>query len=197
MLTLRIFLEVFLPLFVAIDAFGLVPVFLGVTTGLGEQRRREVTFQAVSVSLVVCLFFMILGKQIFEFLAIAPYDFRIGGGILLLVLSIYDLLIVGKPGVHEDQMVGMVPLAMPMIAGPATLTTLLVLVQRHGPWFTALGLAANFSILLIVLLLAGRLARVLGVGVLRALSKFVMILLAAIAINMIRVGVEEAIRDFR
>ncbi len=197
MLSGETFLQVFIPLFVTIDAFGLVPVFLGVTSGLPEVRRRHITFEAVAVSLVVCLVFMMLGTRIFAFLGIAAYDFRIAGGVLLLVLAVYDLLTPGKPGVHETEMVGIVPLAMPMIAGPATLTTLLVLVPRHGVWVTTLGLVVNFALLLIVLLLATRLARLIGLSVLRALSKFVMILLAAIAVNMIRVGVAEAIAGWK
>ena len=194
---LHTFLATFIPLFVAIDALGLVPIFLGATGGLPAERRREITFQAVGVSLVVCVGFMFAGKQLFDFLGIAPYDFRIGGGVLLLVLAVCDLLIVGKPGVNESEMAGIVPLAMPMIAGPATLTTLLVLVQRYGPWPTALALAANLAVLLVVLLLAGRLVRLVGVAFLHAGSKVVMILLAAIAVNMIRVGVQEALAAMR
>ena len=159
------FLETFIPLFVTIDAFGLVPIFLGFVGDLPNQRRCEITFQAVATSLVICLAFMLLGQQLFHFLRIEPYDFRVGGGILLLVLAVYDLLIVGKPAVNESQTWGVVPLAMPLIAGPATLTTLLVLVQRHGPWLTALGLVTNLAILLVVLLLSNKLVRIAGVAV--------------------------------
>lgn len=187
------FLETFIPLFVTIDAFGLVPIFLSVTGSLPPQRRREITFQAVAVSLVVCLGFMLLGQQLFHFLRIESYDFRIGGGILLLVLAVYDLLIVGKPAVNPSESYGVVPLAMPLIAGPATLTSLLVLVQRHGPWLTTLGLVTNLAILLVVLLLSTKLVRFAGVAFLNAISKLVMILLAAIAVNMIRAGVQEAV----
>jgi multiple antibiotic resistance protein len=194
---LHAFLETFIPLFVTIDAFGLVPIFLSVVGALPPQRRREITFQAVAASLVICLAFMLLGEQLFHFLRIEPYDFRVGGGILLLVLAVYDLLIVGKPAVNESETWGVVPLAMPLIAGPATLTTLLVLVQRHGPWLTALGLVTNLAMLLAVLLASTKLMRATGVGFLRAVSKLVMILLAAIAVNMIRSGVQEAVTAMR
>ena len=124
-----------------------------------------------------------------------PYDFRIAGGILLLVLAIYDLLVPGKPAVDERTTVGIVPLAMPLIAGPATLTTTLVLASRYGYWATALGLAVNFMLLLACLVTAGRIARAVGVNALGALSKIVMVFLAAIAVNLIRAGVMEAIRS--
>ena len=194
---LRTFLETFIPLFVAIDPFGMIPIFLGVTEGMSDARRRRVTFEAVTAATIICLSFMFLGESLFRFLGIQGFDFRIAGGVLLLVLAVYDLLTPGKPAVHEQDTVGIVPLAMPLIAGPATLTTTLVLVSRHGPYMTALGLSVNFLILLATLCAAGWVARLIGVNTLRAASKLVMVLLAAIAVNLIRVGVMEAVAAAR
>lgn len=191
------FLLVFIPLLVAIDPLGLVPLFLSVTEGMTPQRRRRTSFEAVGASLVICLAFMFLGGVTFRFLGIAEYDFRIAGGALLLVLAINDMLRRGKPAVDEAEMVGIVPLAMPLIAGPATLTTLLVLADQHGYGWTALSLALNMTILLVALVYSSRIARVIGPYALSALSKLVMVLLAAIAVNFIRVGIEEAIRAGR
>src|SRR3954469_12411735 len=142
------FLRVFIPLFVAIDPLGLVPVFLSVTDGMDAARRRRTSFEAVASASVICIGFMFLGEAIFRFLGITHQDFRIAGGVILLVLAVLDLLIAGKPAVNEDQMVGIVPLAMPLIAGPATLTTLLVLRGRHGASLTILSLAVNYGLLL-------------------------------------------------
>jgi multiple antibiotic resistance protein len=192
---LRTFLSTFIPLFVAIDPFGMVPIFLAVTDGIPDERRRRVSFEAVAAAFVICLLFMFLGEGLFGFLGIRDYDFRIAGGVLLLVLAIYDLLVPGKPAVHERETVGIVPLAMPLIAGPATLTTTLVLTSRHGYAATSLGLAINFLLLLGALLASGWIGRLVGLNALRALSKLVMVFLAAIAVNLIRVGVTEAIRS--
>ena len=186
---LHAFFEVFLPLFVTIDALGLVPVFLGVTGRMTAARRREVTFQAVAAATVLSVGFMFAGNALFHFLGITDADFRIAGGVILLVLAVIDLLIPGKPAVQEDQTVGLVPLAMPLIAGPATLTTVLVLRGKYGAPLTVLSLAVNFGILLVTLLAAGGLARVVGLNALRAGSKLVMVLLAAIAVNFIRTGI--------
>jgi len=190
------FLEVFIPLFVAIDAFGLLPVFLAVTGGMAEQRRRRVAVQAVGAATVISFAFMFLGQQIFRFLSITENDFRIAGGILLLVLAVLDLLQSGKPAVHEPDIVGIVPLAMPLIAGPATLTTALVLASRadYGYGITGLSLIVNFAILLGVMLAASAIARAVGLNVLRAFSKLVMVLLAAIAVNFIRSGISNVIQ---
>jgi multiple antibiotic resistance protein len=188
------FLRVFIPLFVAIDPLGLVPVFLSVTDGMSPERRRRTSFEAVASASVICIGFMFLGEAIFRFLGITVNDFRIAGGVILLVLAVLDLLIVGKPALNPEEMVGVVPLGMPMIAGPATLTSVLVLSGDPGKSLTALSLALNLLLLLFVLLVSERIARVVGKNTLRALSKLVMVLLAAIAVNYIRVGVTQVIR---
>ncbi len=188
------FLAAFIPLFVAIDAFGLVPLFLALTNNMTDRRRREVTFEAVSFALLIAVGFMFLGNALFAFLGITESDFRIAGGVILLVLAIIDLLIPGKPSVHEEESVGLFPLAMPLIAGPATLTSTLIIAGRgvHGYATASLSLAVNFAILLAVLLMANRLPRLLGLNSLRAFSKLVMVLLAAIAVNLIRTGIVQA-----
>jgi multiple antibiotic resistance protein len=191
------FLLVFIPLFVAIDPLGLVPIFLAVTRGMDAKRRRRTSFEAVASASLICIAFMFLGEAIFTFLGITVNDFRIAGGIILLVLAVLDLLIVGKPALNPDEMVGVVPLGMPMIAGPATLTSVLVLSTQLGKSLTALSLAINLLLLLVVLLTSDLIARVVGRNTLRALSKLVMVLLAAIAVNYIRVGISEIIRGTR
>jgi multiple antibiotic resistance protein len=195
----RDFFEAFIPLFVAIDPFGMVPIFLAVTANMTAVQRRRVSFEAVGAATIIALSFMLLGHAIFRFLYITEDDFRIAGGILLLVLAIMDLLIPGKPAVDEPQIVGIVPLAMPLIAGPATLTTVLVLAsnQDRTPAYnysiTALSLVVNFALLLVVMLAASRIGQIIGLNALRALSKLVMVLLAAIAVNFIRTGITNLI----
>jgi multiple antibiotic resistance protein len=197
---MSLFLSYFIPLFVAIDAFGLAPLFLGVTQNLTSQRRRQILFQAVGTAFAICIGFMLLGQIIFRFLGITEADFRIAGGILLLVLAVVDLLSHGKPAVDEHDMVGIVPLAMPLIAGPATLTTMLVLAS-HGPSatfsysMTTLSLALNMAFLLVLLSGAAKFSSRIGMGTLQAFSKLVMLLLAAIAVNFIRVGILQVIEQ--
>ncbi len=186
------FLPHFIPLFVAMDPVGLLPVFLSLTHGMDDRRRRAVTFEAVTTAGVVALAFMFLGNAVFAYLNITAADFRIAGGVLLLVLAVTDLLTPGKPAVDERAASpGVFPLAVPLIAGPATLTTVLVLAGRgYGP--TALSLAVNLGIVLAVLLSARRVVRVVGTNALGAVSKVVALLLAAIAVNLIRTGIASA-----
>ena len=188
---MQTFLPYFIPLFVAMDPIGLLPVFLSLTAGMDDRRRRAVTFEAVSAALAVSLGFMFLGHAVFRYLAITPADFRMAGGVLLLVLAVTDLLTHGKPAVEERASPGVFPIALPLIAGPATLTTLLVLADRSG-YATALSLVVNLSIVLAVLLAARIAVRVVGTNALDAFSKVVVLLLAAIAVHLIRTGVAEA-----
>lgn len=188
------FLAAFIPLFVAIDPLGMVPVFLGVTSGMDARRRRRVTLEAIVAALAICVGFMFVGKVLFRYLGIDQNDFKIAGGVLLLVLAVLDLVTVGKPAVDETHSSGIVPLATPLIAGPATLTTVLVLVTNRGYAMTSLSIGVNLGVLLVAMLAATRFVRLIGEDAMRALSKLVMILLAAIAVNFIRSGVMAVVR---
>jgi multiple antibiotic resistance protein len=187
----------FIKLFVTIDPLGTLPVFLALTTGMGADRRRQVTYEAVIFALLIAVCFMFLGNAIFHFIGITETDFLIAGGFILFLLAMIDLLIPGKPAVVEQATVGLFPLAMPLIAGPATITSTLVLAKSkdYGYGYTAASLILNFSLLLIVLLSANTWIRLLGLPALRGISKLVMVLLAALAINMIRTGIGQAFME--
>jgi multiple antibiotic resistance protein len=185
------FFTAFVPLFVALDPIGLLPLYLGFTGKMDVPARRRVGMQALLTGGAIALAFMFVGQAIFGFLGVTAADFRIAGGILLLVLAVLDIVAQGKPAVHEPEIVGLVPLATPLIVGPAMLTTILVLSASPGHMWTALALLANFALLGVALWFAGEISRTIGPKVLLAVSKVVMILLAAIAVNFIRTGVFE------
>jgi multiple antibiotic resistance protein len=191
----REFLRNFIPRFVAIDPFGVVPIFIGITVNLDEKHRRSIALESVGAAFVIAIGFIFLGQALFNFLGISVTDFQIAGGILLLVLAVLDLLIRGKPAVDATGAVGIVPLAMPLIAGPATLTTSLMLSRSYGPAPVVLGLAVNFVLLMGLLRASSWLTRLLGASALNAMSKLVMLLLAAIAVNFIRQGTTQVVLD--
>lgn len=191
------FLEVLIPLAVAIDPLGVLPLFVAMTAGLSPRARRRVSMEALGTGFIVCIAFMFLGQAVFRFLMISDTDFRIAGGIILLVLAILDLLIMGRPAVHVEEIDGIVPLGMPLIAGPAAMTTLLVLVGNPelGYTWTLIGLLATFALLAAALLAANKIVALVGMNALKAMSKLVMILLAAIAVNFIRTGIMAAMAE--
>lgn len=183
------FWSVFIPLFVAIDVFGAVPIFLGMMGGVEKARRKKITFQAVATAFGISLLFLVAGRTIFRLLRITADDFRIGGGLVLLVLAISDLLFSKKTTRDLDDTAGVVPLGTPLIIGPAALTTILMLMDHHGGTWTLLSLAINLALVWLAFTFANPLARLFRPAGLKALSKVVNIFLAAIAVMMIRLGI--------
>jgi multiple antibiotic resistance protein len=187
----------FVPLFVAVDAIGMLPAFLGLTSGLSPSRLRAVILQSVITAALVIYVFLGFGPQLLSFLGITVPDFTIAGGILLLVVSLGDLLSQQKQKEPVDpESLGAVPIGVPMITGPAVLATCILLGAAHGPWIT--GVAATVNVLLagITFLFSQPLERLLGRTGTKAISKVANLLLAAIAVMLIRRGVADTILAF-
>jgi multiple antibiotic resistance protein len=192
---LRQFVLSFIPLFVAVDALGNMPFFLSLTSGMIHKQRRAVVNESVSVACFLAILFMLVGKWILRILGVSVADFKIAGGILLLVISI-NLLLAGKskfaslPSGQES--VGVFPLATPLITGPAVLTITLILLDKYGFLMTLISIVLNMLIVWIVFTSSQRIFRLIGQTGSRAFSKISDILLAAIAIMLIRQGIIEA-----
>jgi multiple antibiotic resistance protein len=185
---LKLLLFAGIPLFVAIDPIGLVPLFLGMTEGIDPVRRRRISYQALVTAAVVLVGFMFLGKLTFHVLGITVGDFKIAGGLILLVLASRDLVRTnGGPQILPDDF-GIVPLGLPLIAGPATLTTLLILIDSVGAGFALVALLLNLAVVALAFYFADALARIISLAGLRGISKIIALLLAAIAVSMIRRG---------
>ena len=140
----------FIPLFVAIDVLGIVPVFLSLTDGMNRRQKHTLITQATFTALAVSVLFVFGGRLIFNFLGITENDFRVGGGIVLLVLSVSDLLFSPSRQRRPDSSAGIVPIGIPLIVGPAALTTILILVDSKGYVVTILSLFVNLFIVWII-----------------------------------------------
>jgi multiple antibiotic resistance protein len=186
--SLENFLKAFIPLFVAIDPIGLAAIFLGLGQGVKPPRRRQIAWQATLTGGGVALMFLFLGASIFQALGISASDFQIAGGLILFILAAKDLTLpdTGSEKISPD--FGVVPLGMPLIAGPALTTTLIALSQTLGLKVTLAGLLANLVLVVLAFIYSERLGRVVGAKGMRAVSKIIAMLLAAIAVNMIRRG---------
>ncbi len=184
------FLQAFIPLFVAIDPIGLAAIFLGLGQNLPAARRQQVADQAVWTGGLVALGFLLLGKWVFAALGISVGDFQIAGGLILFILAAKDLLSSATEAEKLPDDFGVVPLGMPLIAGPASITTLLVLAQNEaiGLVVTLVALAANLGLVVLALHYSEWLGRRVGPTGMRAISKIIAMLLAAIAVAMIRQG---------
>lgn len=181
----------FVPLFVAMDAVGNLPIFLALTREIDLTHRRRVVHLATLTALGVGLGFVAIGRAIFSLLGIEVADFLVAGGIILLVFAIKDL-VTGKTIETQNSSgsgtVGVVPIGTPLVVGPAVLTTLLLLVDQYSVAIVVLSFILNLTIQWVLFRHAQRVVQFLGDAGVNALSKIVMLLLAAIAINMIRRG---------
>ena len=182
------FVLAFIPLFVAIDPIGLAPMYLSLSSNVEEPHRRLAIRQAVLTAFIVGLSFLFLGKLIFAALGITEADFRIAGGIILLAVAVQELVSSEVQVRVASKDFGVVPLGLPLIAGPGMLTTVLALGESLGAPMTLTALVVNLAIVFAALRLAEPIARLVGVTGMRAVSRIIALLLAAIAVNLIRRG---------
>jgi multiple antibiotic resistance protein len=189
---IRQFALTFVPLFIAMDAMGNLPIFLSLTQEIEPKHRRHIVHLATLTALGVGLAFVALGRATFALLGIEEADFLIAGGIILLILAI-RYLITGKVTETQDvsvsETIGVVPLGTPLIVGPAVLTSLLWLIGQYPIAIVLSSFILNLAIQWLLFTQATRIVAFLGRTGITAISKIIMLLLAAIAVKMIREGI--------
>ncbi|SEF83361.1 multiple antibiotic resistance protein [Actinacidiphila yanglinensis] len=194
MFDITLFGSVFFTLFVIMDPPGITPIFLALTSGRARKVQRRMAWQAASVALGVITVFGICGQQILGYLHVSVPALRVAGGLLLLLIAL-DLL-TGKadePTQTKDVNVALVPLGMPLLAGPGAIVTVILAVQHaHGVgeqlsvWLaivamhTVLWLTMRYSLAIIRLIKEG------GVVLVTRLSGM---LLSAIAVQSVANGI--------
>jgi multiple antibiotic resistance protein len=183
----------FIPLFFAIDAIGILPIYIGMTKEIFVDKKRSIVNQATLTGFVIAVIFMYFGREIFRFLGITIPDFRIAGGILLLIFAINDLLFSDKASTRTNtsDSIGVVPIGMPLIIGPGVLTTVLLSVGANGHNATLIALVLNMAIVWITFTYSDAVIKVVSESGATAIGKVFSLLLAAISIMMIRLGVVE------
>jgi multiple antibiotic resistance protein len=186
----------FIPLFVAIDILGVVPVFLSLTERMSLSQRHSLITQATFTALAVSVVFLFGGRIIFNFLGITENDFRVGGGIVLLVLAVSDLLFPASKQRNPESSVGIVPIGIPLIIGPAALTTILILVDTHGYVVTIISLLLNLLIVWFVFWYSELVIKLMGDAGSKAVAKVAALFMAGIAVMMIRVGLSGMIKMY-
>jgi multiple antibiotic resistance protein len=196
-------------IFFLVDPFAALPTFLAVTAGANAQRRRKMAWKASVTAMVVLSAFAIAGQYIFKMFGITLPAFEIAGGVILLLIGL-DMLEAKRSPTQESTVeaaeaalkddAGIVPLGIPMLAGPGAITSVMVLVgQAQTRWQMVAILAAIFitaSICYLVLGHSDRVARGLGETGVRILVRIMGLLLVALAVQyfvngMVDLGVIE------
>ncbi len=186
-------LAAFIPIFVAVDAIGTLPIYISLTQGIKTEVKRRIILQSIATALCLAIGFIALGNLIFKFLGITMGDFMIAGGAILFCIAILDIVNPGKQTPLPVDELGAVPLGTPLIVGPGVLTTCLMMVDQHGLPPTILAVFINIIIAGMVFYFSDHMIRIFGQSGSRALSKVMALLLAAIAIMMIRKGIAQAL----
>lgn len=196
------------PLVALVAVANILPILPVVLTTLAQaprHDRRRIGLSALLLGNVVAFLFAYGGGFLLAAMRSRVDDLRIAGGLVLLIFAIYDLLFsreqrkeaLGELAEAEaepaGETVGLVPLGVPLMVGPATLTAGLVVAESFGAAILALGLAINVVVNGAILLLGQRLMDFVGHGTLRATGKIFGLLLATIAVTMIRIGVENLV----
>ncbi|MBB6506612.1 multiple antibiotic resistance protein [Sphingomonas endophytica] len=204
---IELFVSSFITLFVIIDPPGCAPIFAGLTAGATAAHRRAMAIRAVMVAAGILLVFALAGEPLLHALGIELASFRIAGGVMLFLIAL-EMVFEKRTQRREDRAakiteeeaddVSIFPMAMPMIAGPGSIASVMLLTARsHGIEQTAVvmaALAANLLLMLISLLAAGPLMRVLGAKIEAVITRLLGVLLAALAVQFVIDGVMEQLR---
>lgn len=177
------------PIFVAIDALGVLPMFIALTHNFNKKERQRILLDSLLTSYGLCLSFIFFGKPLLAVLGLSWGDFMIAGGIILFILAINDLVTQEKSeseAISKD--VGIVPIGTPLIAGPAVLTTLLILLDTYKVGIVVISVSLNIIFVGIVFSLSETILRIIGRSGTKVFSKIASLILAAIAVMMIRKG---------
>jgi multiple antibiotic resistance protein len=187
----------FVPIFVAVDALGTFPVFMNLTEGMDRAGIRKVIFQSTLTAIVVSVLFILLGQWLLSLLRITVADFMVAGGVLLFVISLNDMISLEKKATAVDpESLGAVPIGVPLIVGPAVLTTSLLLVSQYGYTITIFVVVINVIIAGIMFYGSNIINKLLGKPGSKTVSKLASLILAAIGVMIVRKGVELFIKGF-
>ena len=192
---MALFMSLWIKLFFVLTPFFALTMFLTLTEGYDELRRRRLVISVSAAVAIICLILFFAGRQMFTVFGITLDSFRIGAGVLLLLSGIG--LVHGQPGSASTPSGGdiaVVPLAIPIIVGPATTGTILVMGAELGSLSAkAVGcVALTFAVMCVaaVLLAGSALQRILGVRGISILSRLTGLILSALAAQMIMTGVQ-------
>ncbi len=201
---LDFFINTFVVLFVVIDPIGVAPMFIALTHGETEEYKRKMAVKGTAIATVILILFVWAGNNLLHALGISLAAFRIAGGALLFLLVI-DMLFARHSGLRSTTLrerqeaehrndISVFPLAIPLIAGPGALTTVLLMLAngREQPFITAIVLGVLVLVLLITLvtlLFAVHIMRFIGETGANVISRVLGIVLTALAVQFVLDGI--------
>lgn len=189
------FLSAFVLLLLVLDPLGSLPIFIGIMREVPRERRAWVALREVGIAFLVLFAFMFLGGRFLELMHLSERSLEVAGGVILLIIAIR--MIFGSAGesaygIEPGREPLIFPLAVPLLAGPSAMATVLLLASRQPErifdWIGALTAAMVVSGLTLVM--ADRIRKLLGDSVVSAIEKLMGLVLTAIAVEMILAGLK-------
>ncbi len=201
----ELFVSAFVTFLVVIDPPGCAPIFASVTSGATPQHRRVMAFRSVGIAAGILIFFGLLGRDLLHALGISLNSFRVAGGLLLFLIAV-DMVFEKRTERREDRAeevarekpedISVFPMAIPMIAGPGSIASIMLLMSRSEGWGEFLivwaALGATLILTLLSLLLAGPLMRLLGHRMEAMITRLLGVILAALAVQFVIDGIRRS-----
>ncbi|ARS28662.1 MarC family protein [Sphingomonas sp. KC8] len=202
---IELFVSAFVTFFVVIDPPGCAPIFASLTSGAGAAQRRAMAIRAVAVAACILLVFALFGEDFLRALGVSLDAFRIAGGIMLFLIAL-EMVFEKRTQRREDRAekvrqdhvedVSIFPMAIPMIAGPGSIASVMLAIGKSDGWAegaVVLGaMAAILALTLAALLAAGPLMRLVGHNVEAVVTRLLGVILAALAAQFVINGIQGA-----
>ena len=198
MIDLDAFIKSALALFIIMDPFASLPVFLMLTRKQTDAQKLHSAITATAIATIVLAAFVLIGPALMEAMAISMPAFTIAGGILLLITAIVSFLGIELNGEKEgkDIDIKIVVVAVPLLSGPGAMTTAIILSNSYGLLTVFSAIALVVAAIFAVLSFSRTISKIAGDKGIEIFSKIFSILLAAIAIEFIKNGVFQIISEW-
>ena len=179
-----------LALFIIVDPFGNIPIFVGLTEKVQDAQKKKVYNTATIVGVILLLVFAFAGTGILSLFGLSIYSFQVAGGILLLIIAI-RILISGsmQENVESPESIGAVPIAIPLLVGPGAITTTIFNIQQYDTIIAILAVLVVMAATWIILRYISRVYKFLGKTGSLIIARVMALLIAAIAVQYILTGV--------
>jgi len=191
---LSILIKTFVAVFVLADALGNAPIFLVLTKGMEPEQRNNVVDRASIVATFVLLAFAFTGQALLDYLHISMGSLRVAGGLLLLLIALQMLQgELDTPIIEQERDVAITPLALPLLAGPGTLTTVMLLMSESpdAHLSVAIGIVAAMLVTWLIVRQANRIDHLIGAEGAVIITQLLGFLLAALAVEIGSAGIRE------
>ncbi|MEM1508629.1 MAG: MarC family protein [Thermofilaceae archaeon] len=191
--TLEDFWYSFAMLFVVLDSVGNIPLFYSITGKMSSEERAKAFTKSVIVASILLTVFAVAGYHVFSWYGSSFTDFKIAGGILLLLIALGETLGRIEAEQLRSEEIAVVPMATPLLAGPGSIYTVIYLNSTYGLLPTLVSIALNTGIAYAILLKSNLILEKAGRNTLLALARILAFLIAVFAVTMIRSGIEEIV----